>query len=123
MRTLATPLVLGVTLALAPAAAAGGPVAQAAKTCKVDQSPGAYGPTYTTGLRVRGVSCKNGKGYIGKWDRCRRKNGGRDGRCKRPGNGFKCSESRSNVISTQYDGVVKCTRDGDLVKFRYTQFT
>jgi hypothetical protein len=115
--------VIAVTLALAPGAAAGEPVAHAAKKCSVDSSPGAYGPTYTTGLRVRGVSCKDGKGLIGKWDRCRRENGGRDGKCKRPGNDFKCSESRSNVIRTQYDGVVKCTRGDDLVKFRYTQFT
>ena len=78
-------LALDLALALAPVAAADAPTAQAAKGCSVDQSPGAYGPTYTTGLRVRGVSCKDGKGCIGKWDRAARDNGGSDGRCKRPG--------------------------------------
>jgi hypothetical protein len=118
----ATALAIAACLALAPSAAAS-PVGQAAKRCSVNQSPGAYGPTYTTGLRVRGVSCADGRGYISKWDRCRRRRGGRDGRCRRPGNGFRCREGRSNVISTQYDGVVGCRRGGDLVKFRYTQFT
>jgi hypothetical protein len=111
-----TPVVIALTLALAPGA-------QASARCKVDQSPGAYGPTYTTGLTVSGVSCSDGKGLIRKWDRCRRRNGGRDGRCRRPGHGFRCWERRSNAISTQYDGRVRCTRGGDAVRFRYTQFT
>lgn len=123
MRKICAPLVIVACLAVAPAATADTPTAQAAKRCSVNQSPGAYGPTYTTGLRVRGVSCRDGRGYISKWDRCRKRRGGRDGRCRRPGNGFRCSERRTNVIRTQYDGVVGCRRGGDLVRFRYTQFT
>jgi len=113
---LCTPLAIALTLALAPAA-------QGAARCSVDQSPGAYGPTYTTGLSVGGVSCGNGRGLVRKWDDCRRSNGGRDGRCRRPGHRFRCRERRLNVISTQYDGRVRCRRGGDVVKFRYTQFT
>ncbi len=122
---LATPLGLALLIALVlpSLAAADGPAAQAAKKCGVDESPGAYGPTYTRSLKVAGVSCKDGRGYIGKWDRCRRRNGGRDGRCKRPGNRFKCSESRDNVIRTQYDGKVVCRRGADRVIWTYTQFT
>ena len=107
--------VVATTLALSSAAEARG--------CRVDQSPNAYGPTYTTSLRVDGVSCRNGKGLIRRWDSCRKRNGGSDGRCRRPGSGFRCGERRSNRISTQYDGRVNCTRGGDVVRFRYTQFT
>jgi hypothetical protein len=114
---LATPLVIAVTLALAL------PAGAAAKGCRVDQSPGAYGPTYTTSEKVVGVSCKDGRGLIRNWDECRRENGGRDGRCRRPGFRFRCSERRSNVIRTQYDGKVTCKRGDDRVIFRYTQFT
>jgi hypothetical protein len=117
------PLLAALALLLPAAVAAESPGAHAAKGCSVDQSPRAYGPTYTTGLRVSGVSCKDGKGLIGKWDDCRRDNGGADGRCRRPGHRFKCSERRSNVIRTQYDGRVSCKRGDDRVIFRYTQFT
>ena len=116
-RKICIPLVIALTLALAPAR----PGRRHAAAC--DQSPSAYGPTYTTGLRVGGRELRRREGPDRKWDDCRRENGGRDGRCRRPGYGFRCSERRSNVISTQYDGRVKCTRGGDVVKFRYTQFT
>ena len=125
MRRTSTFIVLVLALALpAAVAVADGPSAQAAKKCSPDQDPGAYGPTYTRTLKVAGVSCKDGKGLIGKWDDCRRENGGRDGRCKRPGHKFKCSENRSNEISTQYDSKVTCKRgDDDRVIFAITQFT
>jgi hypothetical protein len=120
----ATALAIAACLLLAPTAASGAPSGQAAKRCSPpSDNLGSGGPTYYHGLRVTGVSCRDGRGYIGKWSRCRRRRGGRDGRCRRPGNGFGCRERRSNVISTQYDGVVGCRRGGDLVKFRYTQFT
>jgi hypothetical protein len=99
------------------------PQGAAAKGCGVDDSPGAYGPTYTTKLRVSGVGCRGGKKLIEKWDDCRKENSGKDGRCKRPGSRFRCSERRSNVIPSQYDGRVTCKRGDDRVKFRYTQFT
>jgi hypothetical protein len=111
-----TPVLAAAALLIAPGAAQ-------AKGCSVNDSPGAYGPTYTTKLSVRGVSCSDGKGLIGNWDDCRRAKGGRDGRCKRPGHRFRCSENRSNVIKTQYDSKVTCKRGGDRVIFRYTQFT
>ena len=112
---LCTAVAVALTVLLAPSAQA--------KGCSPSQSPGAYGPTYTTELSVQGVSCSDGKGLIRKWDRCRRRNGGKDGKCRRPGHSFRCSEHRFNVISTQYDSRVSCRRGGDRVKFRYTQFT
>jgi hypothetical protein len=111
-----TPIAILITVLLAPTAAE-------ARGCSVDTSPRAYGPTYVTKLRVSGVSCSDGKGLIRKWDDCRRENGGADGRCRRPGHRFRCGESRSNVIRTQYDSKVTCKRGGDRVIFRYTQFT
>ena len=111
-----TPLAALAVLLLAPSAAE-------AKRCSPDQSPGAYGPTYTTAQSVKGVSCKDGVGLIKRWDKCRKRRGGKDGRCKRPGFRFRCRERRSNVIRTQYDGKVTCKRGRNRVIFRYTQFT
>jgi hypothetical protein len=108
---------------VAPAASAeAGPPATTAKRCGVDTSPNALGPTYTRSLSVRGVSCRDGRGFIRRWDRCRRRRGGNDGRC-RGVFGFRCRENRDNVIRTQYDSTVRCRRGGDRVIFTYTQFT
>jgi hypothetical protein len=104
------------------AAALAFPAGAEAKRCNPPDDPNALGPTYVTAQTVKGVSCKDGRGLIQNWDDCRRDNGGRDGKCKRPGFRFRCRESRFNKSRTSYDGKVRCKRGGDRVKFTYTQF-
>lgn len=104
----------------APAQAQDGPTVDAARGCRV-QSRG-LGPTYVTGLRVRGTSCANGVKLIRSYHKCRFGNGGRRGRC-RGVLGYRCSESRRG-IRTQFDGRVNCGKGGGRrISHTYTQFT
>jgi hypothetical protein len=98
------------------------PAGAEAKKCNTPDEPRALGPTYVTGQTVIGVSCRDGRGLIRRWDECRRRNGGKDGRCRRPGFNFTCREARFNKSKTSYDSRVRCRRGDDRVKFTYTQF-
>jgi hypothetical protein len=102
--------------------AAGTAPAQAA-TCSVRGVERKLGPTYTTSLSVSGVSCASGRSFVKAFYRCRVANGGRKGRCTKRVDGFRCSERRSNVISTQFDARVSCARGSRRIVHTYTQFT
>jgi hypothetical protein len=110
-------------LAALPAVSTGGsgPSAQAARSCHVDKSPRAYGPTYVTSLRVKGTSCRNGRKLVRGYYKCRIHNGGRKGHC-RGVYGYRCHETRKS-ISTEFDALVKCRKGGRSIAHRYTQFT
>ena len=107
-------------LVLPATAGASQPSATASKSCGVSKKPRALGPTYTLGLSVRGTSCANGRGFVRDYYRCR---GGGKGRCRRKVSGYRCSERRSNVISTQFDARVTCRKGGRRITHKYTQFT
>jgi hypothetical protein len=97
--------------------------AAAARTCSLIGRERALGPTYTTSLRVTGVSCRTGRRVVKSYYRCRVESGGKDGRCTRRVRGYACSERRFNVIDTQYDARVRCRKGSLRVGHDYTQFT
>jgi hypothetical protein len=111
-------------LAVLPAGAqaAGGPEAVAAKACSLAGKTRSLGPTYTTSLSVRRVSCASGESLVEAYYKCRVRNGGRKGRCGGV-SGYSCSEKRSNVIRTQFDARATCTKGRKKVVHTYTQFT
>ena len=109
-------LLLALVAALAVVAFAGAGTA-AAKSC----SPAKYpGDGYFTSLSVSGTSCARGREVQREHYRCRVRNGGRDGRCNRRVEGYRCSESRTR-ISTEINARVRCTRGSATIRFTYQQ--
>ena len=104
------------SLAFAPAASA--------KSCRLSPSEQrGLGATYVFKLRATGVTCGKAKKVVKAFNACRKANGGADGRCNRRVLRFRCSESRFNRISTQYDSNVVCKRGAKRVTFTYQQNT
>ena len=99
------------------------PHASAAGSCSLAGKERKLGPTYTTALKVTGVSCRAGKKLVKAYYRCRVENGGADGRCVKRVRGFSCTEKRVNVIPTQFDARVTCAKGSNRVKHDYTQYT
>jgi hypothetical protein len=127
-RKVTTLALLGALALAAPAAApaadtGAGPEATASKSCSLAGKTRSLGPTYTTSLSVRNTSCRSGRRLVRGWNACRRANGGADGRCRSRVLGYRCSESRSNVIRTQFDARVSCRKGSRRINHRYTQFT
>jgi len=99
-----------------------GPVATAARTCSVDGIWRKLGASYVMNLRTRRVSCPDARSFSRLYHCCRRRNGGRDGRCPRI-NRFRCTERRFNRIDISYDSNVRCVRGGQVISQTYTQLT
>lgn len=94
------------------------------RTCDIEDEERDLGPTYVTKLRVRSTSCRNGERVVKAWYKCRRANGGADGKCKKRVRGYKCKERRRNEIDTQFDATVSCRKGKyGYIMHRYTQFT
>jgi hypothetical protein len=103
-------------LALAPAGAH-------AASCNIRGKERKLGATYVTSLSVTKTSCANGERIVKAFHRCRRSNGGADGRCRRRVSGYRCRERRGAEIRTQYSSRVTCRSGSRRVRHRYTQFT
>ena len=120
-------LVIGGLALGAPAGAsaagpeAPGPTATVAATCDISGQERRLGATYVTRLTTRGVSCRTAKALVRDFHRCRRRNGGADGRCSRV-NRYRCSERRTTA-PTQFDSRTTCRRGTRRVSFTYTQNT
>jgi len=100
-----------------------GPQAGAARACNISGQEDSLGATYVTTLRVSGTTCANAKKVVRAFHACRRRNGGSDGRCRSRVFDYRCSERRLNVIRSQYDARVRCTKPGREVFHTYTQNT
>lgn len=122
-RHLLVALVAFAAVALASASVATSPAAAASCKLSTKEQRKGLGPTYTNSLSVSGTSCNNGKRIAKGFYRCRIKNGGAKGTCKKTVAGYKCSERRSNVISTQFDSTVTCRKSRARITFTYTQYT
>ena len=111
-------------LAVLPAGAqaTGGPDAVAAKSCSLAGKTRDLGPTYTTSLSVRNVSCSKGESLVRAYYNCRLDNGGRKARCGGV-SGYSCGERRYSVIPTQFSATATCKKGAKKVVHKYTQFT
>jgi hypothetical protein len=123
--TVALAAALLLTLLPAATSADSSPQAQAARKCPLTskQQRGGLGATYVLTLRVRGTRCLYGRRVVKAFHACRRRNGGRDGRCRSRVFGYRCEERRFNKISTQYDSRARCKKSGREVFHIYTQNT
>ena len=115
---------LAALAAPAPATSGSAPTADASRACSIRGQQDELGTTYVYELRVKGTSCTNGKRLVRAYHACRRRHGGRDGRCSGVLR-YRCSERRLNVIPSQYDARARCKRSGGAreVFHRYTQNT
>ena len=74
-------------------------------------------------VRVSGTRCANGRKVVKAFHACRKRNGGRAGRCRSRVFGYKCEERRFNKIASQYDSRARCKKSGREVFQIYTQNT
>jgi hypothetical protein len=111
------------TLMVLPAGAqAAGPEAAASKSCSLSGKTRSLGPTYTTSLSVKRVKCSKGESLVTNYYNCRKRNGGKRGRCGGV-SGFSCSERRYDAIPTQFSATATCKKGKKKVVRKYTQFT
>ena len=127
-RTVRLVLALAATALVAaiPATAtADGPSASASRNCSLPGNSGQtdYPPaSYVTSIRVFNTTCRKGKSVIKAYHRCRKANGGRNGRCPNRVQRFRCREgARQSVPGVQYSAKVTCRRGGRKIVSTYTQ--
>ncbi len=115
MRLLTLPLALVAALAIVALAGVG---TASAKSCSAAKYPG---DGYFTSLSVQGTSCAKGREVQRAHYRCRVRNGGKDGRCKRRVEGYSCSERRGARTPAEYNARVSCRRSSARITFTYQQ--
>ena len=118
-RTVIACALLGALAALPAISSADPPGAHAARGCSVGSGKH-LGATYTYTLREHGTSCRMARKVSRGYHKCRRRNGGRDGRCGHT-YGYSCGEHRFNKSHFSYDAKARCKKSGKEVSFRYTQ--
>jgi hypothetical protein len=96
--------------------------AVASKSCSLSGKTRSLGPTYTTSLSVKRVSCSKGESLVKAYYNCRKANGGKKGRCGGV-SGYSCSERRYDKIPTQFSATATCKKGKKKVVHKYTQFT
>lgn len=116
--------VVAVTLGAVAILPAGAQAADAvaAKSCSLSGKTRSLGPTYTTSLSVKRVSCSKGESLVKSYYNCRKKNGGKKGHCSGV-SGYSCSERRYDKIPTQFSATATCKKGKKKVVHKYTQFT
>jgi hypothetical protein len=117
LRTAVRVLPIAVLAAMA-LLAVGGAGTASARACASATYPG---EGYFTQLRVRGTSCRAGRVVQLAHYRCRVRNGGRDGRCNRRVEGYRCREERGARTSVEYNARVTCRRTGRRISWFYQQ--
>lgn len=117
-------LVAAATVAALAALPAGAQAADAvaSKSCSLSGKTRSLGPTYTTALSVKRVKCSKGESLVKAYYKCRKRNGGKKGRCGGV-SGYSCSERRYDVIPTQFSATATCKKGKKKVVHKYTQFT
>ncbi|MGI8461859.1 MAG: hypothetical protein ACR2OC_09545 [Solirubrobacterales bacterium] len=81
-----------------------------------------YGSTYITSLRAKNTKCSSAKRVSRKFTACRKRQGGKNGKCNGQVAGYNCNEgNRNGVPGVQYDARVVCVNGSNKVVFTYTQ--
>lgn len=107
--------VAGLLLGAAPASAA-------TRTCNIQKEWTTFGVTYVTQLKVTNTTCANGKKVVRAFHRCRKANGGIEGRCASRVLGYRCTEARKSGPA-QFSSEVLCRNGTRRVRHFYTQNT
>ena len=109
--------------AIPAAASADGPSASASRGCSIKGQQRDFPPaSYVTSLRVFNASCRKGKSVIRGYHKCRKANGGANGRCPNRILRFRCTEgAREAVPGVQYNAKVTCRRGARKIVSTYTQ--
>lgn len=104
----------------APASAASTPK----RSCDLTFEEGQHlGASYVDPFKVKNTSCAKGEKVIKAFNKCRKQNGGADGRCKSRVEGYSCDEGKRTSAPSQYFADVVCKNGDKKVKFHYTQNT
>ena len=116
-------LMAAVPMTASAGSGASGPTAQAAHACRLSAYRQRHlGATYTYRLRVRGTRCRNAPKVILAYNRCRHRQGGRDGRCYHRIYDYRCGEHRFNRLpGVSYDAHVRCRKSGREISWYYQQ--
>ena len=109
--------------AIPATATADGPSAGASRACSLKGQQRDFPPaSYVTSLRVFNTSCRKGKSVIRGYHKCRKANGGANGRCRNRVLRFRCTEgARQAVPGVQYNAKVTCKRGARKIVSTYTQ--
>jgi hypothetical protein len=111
-----------VGVAAVPAGASDGSADQAKRgSCDISGQERDLGASYVTSVKAKNTSCGKALKVVQAYHKCRKDNGGRDGRCGGV-KGYKCSEKRESAPS-QYNAKAKCTKGSKKVVQTYTQNT
>jgi hypothetical protein len=92
-----------------------------AKSCSVGSGRD-LGATYVTSVNAKRTTCKKARSLVRAYHRCRRDNGGADGKCPSI-RGYSCSERKLADSRNQYDARASCKRGRKRVTQVYTQNT
>lgn len=117
------PILAALALAAFAAGPSGAGAAEAQKrgACDISGQQTELGASYVTSVKARKVGCSKALKVVKAYHKCRKDNGGRDGRCGRV-KGYSCSEKRESSPS-QYNAKAKCKKGGKKVVQTYTQNT
>jgi hypothetical protein len=112
------------TLAAAVLLGLGAQSAGAATSCHLSSYEQRHlGTSYVLNVKVKKVGCAKAKKVVKAYHACRHKHG-KAGKCtKKVSGGWKCSDKRFDVISTQYDAKTTCKKGTARIFSTYTQFT
>jgi hypothetical protein len=125
LRLIASLAIAAMTMGAAAVAtsSADEPTANASRACSVDGEQRDFPPaSYVTSIKVRNTTCAKGKKVTRAYHRCRKNNGGANGRCNQRVLKFNCDEGdRSGVPGLQYNATVVCRRGERKITSTYTQ--
>lgn len=105
------------------AAAPGGSAAAPLKKCSLSLTKQQQlGATYTTNIKVAGVTCSSAQDVAKAFHKCRKEKGVK-GRCTHKVRNFSCTDTRpaASQIPTQINGHVKCRNGSKRVNFDFQQ--
>jgi hypothetical protein len=111
-------------IALAAVAAAPASASTPKRGCDLSFEEGQHlGASYVDPFTVKNTSCSKGEKVIKAFNKCRKQNGGADGRCNSQVEGYSCDEGKRTSAPSQYFADVVCKSGDKKVKFHYTQNT
>jgi len=96
--------------------------ATASRQCAIGDRQSYTPASYVNSLYARNASCRKARRVTRAFHRCRRNNGGRNGRCPNRVQRYNCSETRGDAVpGVQYNSRVVCRLGARKITSTYTQ--